>query len=443
MRFLMASKKKKREEKEQNGSVGAGPSSLNDATARLANLFTQLSTTDAETPYNVEKATHRFWNTQPVVSVDDQEEKDKSCGSPIEQQTVEDIKMTPYPLIPQFEWTELNLQDPSQMDEVYNLLKENYVEDVEATFRFSYSRDFLQWALLPPGWRQSWHLGVRVKASGKLVGFITAIPATVCVWKEPIKMVEINFLCIHKKLRLKRLAPVLIQEITRRVNLTGIFQAIYTAGVVIPTPVTHSQYYHRSLNPKKLIEIGFSRLAPRTTLKKTIKLYALKPEPATPGIRLMESGDIPQAYKLLKSYLQKFQLRIDMSEAEFSHWLTPREEVLYTYVVEDPKTHEITDLTSFYALPSSVIRNPKHNSLKAAYMFFHVPLETDAISLMRDALILARSNKFDVFNALDLAENNVFFEDLHFLVGDGSLHYYLYNWKCPRVDKRDNAVVLV
>lgn len=34
-------------------------------------------------------------------------------------------------------------------------------------------------------------------------------------------MVEINFLCVHKVLRDKRLAPVLIQEITRRVNLQG------------------------------------------------------------------------------------------------------------------------------------------------------------------------------------------------------------------------------
>lgn len=51
------------------------------------------------------------------------------------------------------------------------------------------------------------------------------------------KMVEINFLCVHKKLRSKRMAPVLIREITRRVNLQGIFQAVYTAGVVLPKPV--------------------------------------------------------------------------------------------------------------------------------------------------------------------------------------------------------------
>ena len=51
-------------------------------------------------------------------------------------------------------------------------------------------------------------------------------------------MVEINYLCVHKKLRSKRVAPVLIKEITRRVNLTGVFQAVYTAGVILPSPVS-------------------------------------------------------------------------------------------------------------------------------------------------------------------------------------------------------------
>ena len=57
--------------------------------------------------------------------------------------------------------------------------------------------------------------------------------------------------------RSKRLAPMLIKEITRRVNLLGVFQAVYTAGVVLPKPIAACRYYHRSLDPKKLIEIGF------------------------------------------------------------------------------------------------------------------------------------------------------------------------------------------
>lgn len=60
--------------------------------------------------------------------------------------------------------------------------------------------------------------------------------------------------------RSKRLAPTLIREITRRVNKRNIFQACYTAGVVIPKPVSTARYHHRSLNPKKLVEIQFSAL---------------------------------------------------------------------------------------------------------------------------------------------------------------------------------------
>ena len=41
---------------------------------------------------------------------------------------------------------------------------------------------------------------------------------------------------------------------------------------------------------------------------------------------------------------------------------------------------------------------------------------------------------FDVFNALDLMDNNDFLLKLKFGVGDGFLQYYLYNWKCPHMD---------
>ena len=60
--------------------------------------------------------------------------------------------------------------------------------------------------------------------------------------------------------REKRLALVLIKEVTRRVNLTDTRQAVYTAGVVLPRPVSRCTYYHRPINVKKLIEVKFSHL---------------------------------------------------------------------------------------------------------------------------------------------------------------------------------------
>lgn len=94
---------------------------------------------------------------------------------------------------------------------MYELLHKNYVEDDDAMFRFSYSPAFLSWALQPPGHRSDWHVGVRVRGSGRLVAFISAIPATILANGTRIRAVEINFLCVLKKLRSKRLAPVLIK----------------------------------------------------------------------------------------------------------------------------------------------------------------------------------------------------------------------------------------
>jgi len=59
---------------------------------------------------------------------------------------------------------------------------------------------------------------------------------------KDIKTVEINFLCVHKKFRNKRMAPILIKEITRRANVNGIFQAIYTIGDKITKPITYCKY---------------------------------------------------------------------------------------------------------------------------------------------------------------------------------------------------------
>jgi len=149
-----------------------------------------------------------------------------------------------------------------------------------------------------------------------------------------VDIVEINFLCVHKKLRSKRVAPVLIREITRRVNLNGIFQAVYTAGVVLPKPITTCRYWHRSLNPKKLIETKFSHLTRNMTLQRTVKLFKLPLEPKSSLIRPLTKADIPDAHALLCNYLKKFKLRPEFSLQEFEHWFTPRPDIVDSFVVD-------------------------------------------------------------------------------------------------------------
>merc|ERR1711972_868773 len=276
---------------------------------------------------------HPFWDTQPVPSIGSEFAQD---SGPIDEvMTPDQVKAEPYPLPAQFEWFTCDIDDDTNAQEIYTLLSENYVEDDDSMFRFDYSVPFLRWALKPPGFLRQWHLGVRVKGNGKLVGFITGIPASIQVYDKTIQMAEIDFLCVHKKLRSKRLAPVLIKEITRRVNRENVWQAVYTAGVVLPRPVAECRYYHRSLNPKKLIEVGFSHLGPRMTMARTVKLYKVPDTPQLPGMRQMREADVPRVTELVTGYLKKFALHPEFTREEIAHWMLPRDGVIYSYVREN------------------------------------------------------------------------------------------------------------
>lgn len=251
----------------ETNTVATAAAAVADNSERLRNVRTlveQLKLNpsmapmlrSAKTPEEALNKSFKFWNTQPVPKLDEKIHVNEHIEA---DKPLTEIRAEPYNLPDAFAWDTMNLNDPLVLTELYTLLNENYVEDDDAMFRFDYQPEFLRWALQPPGWRSDWHVGVRVQKSGLLVGFISAIPGTVQIYDKQEQIVEINFLCVHKKLRSKRVAPVLISEITRRVNLTGIFQAVYTAGVVLPKPVSTCRYWHRSLNPKKLIEVSSAR----------------------------------------------------------------------------------------------------------------------------------------------------------------------------------------
>ena len=423
----------------QSASAANGPSEADLKVAALARALHGVkmpsSSANAEKPKG-----HKFWDTQPVPKMN---EAVKTEGMVDRAKTVEEVRQTPYNLPKGFKWVSLDVHSKEEMTEVYELLTNNYVEDDDNMFRFDYSREFLEWALQPPGYHSDWHVGIRQESNNRLLAFITGVPATVRVKSNSLPMTEINFLCVHKKLRSKRLAPVLIKEITRRVNLKNVWQAVYTAGVELPKPVAKCRYFHRSLNPKKLCDVQFSALPAKMTMKRLIQRYKLPAEPIIPGVRPFAKADVPAVHKLLTSHLENFKLRIFFDEEEVAHWLLPRKGVIDAFVVENPETKEITDFISFYHLPSSIIGHEKYKTLYAAYSFYNVATSVPFKDLMYNALILANQLKLDVFNALNLLDNGPVLLDLKFGPGDGYLQYYLYNWKIPQLEAEEVGIVLL
>ena len=95
--------------------------------------------------------------------------------------------------------------------------------------------------------------------------------------------------------------------------------------------------------------------------------------------------------------------KTDMYQAftfdEFTYYFTPRKNILYTYVVEDV-AHKITDIVSFYNLPSNVLWKSKHDVIRTAYSYYNI-CTTSWVNLVHDALILAKQNNFDIYTILD------------------------------------------
>lgn len=385
-----------------------------------------------------------FWKTQPVPKFDE----DIDSEGPIEHKKLEDVRPTPYNLPAEYEWSDVDIENPEHIQEVYDLLYENYVEDDDATFRFKYSASFLDWALKPPGWQKSWYPCVRVAATGKMVAFISAIPTSIQLRdNDLIKSVEINFLCVHKKLRSKRLAPVLIKEITRRVNQKDIWQALYTAGVVLPSPVSTCRYYHRPLNWTKLYEIGFSAIPPNQTAASMVARYTL-PKEVPLKARPMTKDDVKAVHPILQNYLSTAS---DMSqhftEEEVAHWFVDPisdvkndDKIVYSYVVEEDG--KVIDFFSFYKLDHTVLKEwATESNLRAAYGFYYATSSLSSAKARQErvkelvgaAVILANNLGFEVYNELTLLDNPSHLDDLKFGCGDGYLNYYLFNYRAQPV----------
>ena len=60
----------------------------------------------------------------------------------------------------------------------------------------------------------------------------------------------------------------------------------------------------------------------------------------------------------------------------------------------------VTDLISFYSLPSTVVRHPVHKKIEAAYSFYNVSNTHSLKEILNDALILARNVRQNNFHLL-------------------------------------------
>ena len=155
----------------------------------------------------------KFWSTQPVPQF--KKPLNVEFGPILNDNNIENVPKEPYTLPEGFEWKDIDLNQVSDVDKLYEFLKSNYIGDESHLFGTDYSKDFLKWFLSPPEMYKDWLVSVvkedKVKNKKKIIGFISAIPTKLCINNTEIKMAKVSFLCVKKEFRNKRLTPVLIK----------------------------------------------------------------------------------------------------------------------------------------------------------------------------------------------------------------------------------------
>src|SRR5574338_404844 len=199
---------------------------------------------------------HKFWNNTPMMKP---KEVVKEVNDYIvdPQSILKTVSYEKLSLLSQFEWSDIDIEDPKQLEKLYVHLRDNFGEDSDTLFRFNYHKEFLMWSLNTSKRRKELHIGVRVVSNKKLVAFIAGIPTLLTIHGKNVPLVEIDYLCINKKLRGKRLAPILIQEVTRRVYSIQMFSAIYTFREDRMKPICKATYWHRFLDIEKCLDTKF------------------------------------------------------------------------------------------------------------------------------------------------------------------------------------------
>lgn len=386
---------------------------------------------------------HSFWNNQPALQLNQSSEKEGFIKKSLNIQETE--------MPDSLEWWNPDISNDNDVKFIYHFLNKNYIEDDDNMFRLKYSVDLLRWCLLVPGYIPEWHLAIRKKDNKKIIGFITGIPINIKIGDDIKKICEINFLCIHKKLRNLNLTPLLIKEITNRtVAIKNIYQAVYTVAKIITKPFSRGQYWGRLLNPIKMIEIGFSSI-PTSLYKKTGHSISVSELNSFYDVNLkiklnmrsMEKEDIKSVHTLLNNYLKNFEVSQLFDEQEIKHLLLPRENVIYTFVVETKG--KVTDFISFYKLSSLILNSEKYSKYDTAYCYYYSANTVCIKDLIENTLMIAQNLGFDVFQILNIMDNQeaIKNENLKFEEGTGVLHYYLYNWVYHDVPSNKNGLIMV
>lgn len=158
---------------------------------------------------------HELWDNMPMMQIRTQNPK---LGV-IQQFKASEVSTEPIGLPQGFEWCNIDLKNEDECEQVIEFLKNNYIMTGDKKFRLSYTKEHLRWICCTPNYSTELHIGVRNEQNKKIMGVLFGMPKKYMIMGQTVKAPDMICLCVHAKLRQRKLANVLIQEMARRLKL--------------------------------------------------------------------------------------------------------------------------------------------------------------------------------------------------------------------------------
>lgn len=374
----------------------------------------------------------QFWKDQAVAHELDQ---DNTSSRKIKQ-LVQAKQQVLLPVGMNLHWSTINTQNDAELEEVFRFLSDNYLSSDQ--FKMVYPKQFLTSSLNPPNHHPDLNLGLRDHHGG-LVGFIHGQLVGMVIMDEPITTSLINYLCIDKRYRDRLLAPLMIKEITRRVVNHGVQFGFFTATRPSYPPFSRAGYYHRILNFKKAYGVGFCSVDKPENLDRFHKFFSVPPADGTvTGLSRMVESDVDHVTVLLNSWNSRYKLFQQLSTTDVKHLLLDHYGI-DCWVTRD-QDGKPTDLVSVYYVDNQHLSTG--TVLHDAYLLYYTCHQTAPDELFTKLIQTVRS--VDVVNMLNIMEaEKIIAGDPKFMVGDGELGYYMFNYRIGWMDPSENGQPVV
>tara|TARA_B110000305_G_C19289909_1_gene563645 strand:+ start:556 stop:1002 length:447 start_codon:yes stop_codon:yes gene_type:complete len=143
------------------------------------------------------------------------------------------------------------------------------------------------------------------------------------------------------------------------------------------------------------------------------------------------------------------------SQDDVVHWILPKDEVVWTWVIEneDEKGNKVvTDFFSMYRLTQTCTSKKelghKWDVMHSGCLFYYALTANTLGDMIKECMWRAKEEAdCDAFSVQTLMDNtnDLFIDELRFCYGDGALHWYLVNWALggKKVTSNDIGTMLI